>query len=207
MVNKLALAAFLLLSAGVVARQAAESVGAVGDVGEMSIEEELAGMANAITDAFNIDEQQAAANVAAFLRMIRVAEGTADEAGYLRIVGGGNADSFEDHPRILRSGTFRNGKAWKSTAAGAYQFLERTWDDLVRRIGLVDFSPDSQDAAAVELIRQRGALGDVRAGRFDIAIRKVATIWASLPGSPYGQPTITAEAARDLIAQNGGVFA
>ena len=153
-----------------------------------------------------MSEAEAENNMAAFLRMIRVAEGTADADGYRRIFGGTLFDSFADHPRRPITAKL-GGKSITSTAAGAYQFLSKTWDECARALGLPDFSPASQDAAAIYLIKRRGALDDVRAGRFDAAVRKVAKEWASLPGSPYGQPTISAERARDLYAQNGGVFA
>jgi muramidase (phage lysozyme) len=42
--------------------------------------------------------------------------------------------------------------------------------------------------AAIELIRERGALGDVQAGNVQAAITKCAPIWASLPGANYAQP-------------------
>ena len=70
----------------------------------------------------------------------------------------------------------------------AYQFLSRTWDALARKLNLPDFDPASQDAAALELIRERGALKDVRAGRVAAAVAKCAPVWASLPGVGYSQP-------------------
>lgn len=144
------------------------------------------------------------ANVQAMLRVIRTGEGTADAAGYRRIVGGGLFDSYADHPRVVRSGTFANGTTWRSSAAGAYQFIESTWDETRRLMGLPDFSPASQDLAALGRIAARGALADVIEGRFDVAVRKLAREWASLPGSPYGQPTISAERARAIYAAAGG---
>lgn len=146
-------------------------------------------------------------NVQAFLRVIRVGEGTADPLGYRRIVGGDLFESFADHPRQLRSGTFRNGKRWRSTAAGAYQFLMRTWDETARIMRLPDFTPANQDLGAVGRIAARGALDHVKAGRFDEAIRRVAQEWASMPGSPFGQPVITWERARAVYAAAGGTTA
>lgn len=138
-------------------------------------------------------------NVQAFLRVIRAGEGTADEDGYRRIFGGELFDGFEDHPRRLvrKSG-------YSSTAAGAYQFLSRTWDALVRQYGFGDFTPHNQDLAAVALIAGRRALDDVLAGRIEQAIAKCAREWASLPGSPYGQPTRTLKQAMSTYAQYGG---
>lgn len=146
-------------------------------------------------------------NVQAFLTLIRTGEGTVDSAGYSRLVGGGQFQSFADHPRKLV--TIRmGGKLIKSTAAGAYQILARTWDDLKSSgVSLPDFSPASQDKAALALIRRRGAMQDVIAGRFATAIRKCSLEWASLPGSPYGQPTMTMQGARDVLAANGAAIA
>lgn len=145
-------------------------------------------------------------NVAAFLTMIRHAEGTAGASGYRTLYGGGTFAHYMDHPRLKVSKPL-GGKLITSTAAGAYQFLERTWDEVAAVLELPDFSPASQDVAAVYLIRRRGALADVRAGRFDQAVEKCAREWASLPGSPYGQPVKTLEKVRELYAHAGGTFA
>ena len=141
-------------------------------------------------------------NVLAFLRVIRTGEGTDSANGYRMLYGGGLFASFADHPRIAVTA---NGIT--STAAGAYQILARTWDDVQSSLELPDFSPAAQDVAALFLIRRRGALEDVRAGTFDAAIAKVNKEWASLPGSPYGQPTIALEQARDVYQAAGGVIA
>lgn len=146
------------------------------------------------------------ANVQAFLQMIRIGEGTAGPNGYRTLFGGGLFDSFADHPR--RAITARlGGKPITSTAAGAYQFLSTTWDECKRALSLPDFSPDSQDRAAVFLIGRRRALEDVRAGRFEAAVSKCAKEWASLPGSPYGQPVKTLAQARQAYEDNGGTYA
>jgi len=123
-------------------------------------------------------------NVSAFLQTIRVSEGTSGSDGYSVLVGGGHFDSFADHPRVL---VYLPNLRINSSAAGAYQILRRTWDGVAAKLGLPDFSPTSQDRAAVELIRQRGALADVRAGRFAAAVEKCKKEWASLPGAGYGQ--------------------
>lgn len=138
-------------------------------------------------------------NVQALLRVIRTGEGTADAGGYARIFGGETFKSFADHPRkaVTKWGL-------TSTAAGAYQFLSSTWDETRRLMKLADFSPASQDLAAVGRIAARGALTDVIAGRFTTAIRKINREWASLPGSPYGQKTLQFGAALAIYQGNGG---
>lgn len=145
-------------------------------------------------------------NIQALLRVIRRGEGTADEGGYKRLFGGGSFASFADHPRqkITRPmGT----KKITSSAAGAYQFLASSWDETARIMGLKDFGPASQDRAAVGRIAARGALDDAKAGRFDVAVKKIATEWASMPGSPYGQPVISLQTARATYASAGGTTA
>jgi muramidase (phage lysozyme) len=138
-------------------------------------------------------------NVQAFLRVIRRGEGTADDGGFRRLFGGGTFASFADHPRTLVT---KSG--YKSTAAGAYQFLSSTWDETARIMGLPDFSPANQDLGAVGRIAARGALADVIAGRLEEAIKKCAKEWASLPFSPYGQPVISMATARGVFANAGG---
>lgn len=145
-------------------------------------------------------------NVQALLRVIRRGEGTADPDGYRRMFGGKLFTSYADHPRTAQTYTLRNGGTLTSTAAGAYQFLARTWDETARAMGLKDFTPTSQDWGAVGRIAARGALEDVKAGRFDTAIEKIAREWASMPGSPYGQPVISLATARSTYASAGGTL-
>lgn len=140
-------------------------------------------------------------NVRAFARMLRVGEGTADDDGYRRHFGGALFDSFDDHPRkVITKGNL------SSSAAGAYQFLTRTWDGLVKQYGFKDFSPRNQDLACVALIAGRRALEDVVSGRFEQAVMKCNKEWASLPGSPYGQPVVTMERAREEYEFWGGKY-
>lgn len=120
----------------------------------------------------------ARARVKAFLDTIAQAEGTAAPDGYRTQYTGTKFTSFKDHPRQIRCGR-RYRKKLCSDAAGRYQFLSTTWDRFAKKFGVSDFSPQNQDWMAVELIRERGALGDVEAGRFEPAVRKLAYIWPS----------------------------
>lgn len=145
------------------------------------------------------------ANVRAFLQMLRYGEGTSWPEGYKVLFGGELFSSFDDHPRVKVTKKL-GGSMVTSSAAGAYQILMKTWDGLVRKYGFEDFTPDSQDLAAVALIYGRKALDDVIAGRFETAVRKCNREWASLPGSPYGQPTVTMGKVRELYVKHGGKF-
>lgn len=147
----------------------------------------------------SVSSDTAARNASAFLMMIRYAEGTAGPDGYRTLFGGALFDSYGDHPRIYVP--FRDTS---SSAAGAYQILARTWDGLRGKLNLYDFSPASQDLAALELIRERGALNDVYAGRVVQAISKVSKVWASLPGAGYNQPERQLSALVSAYADAGG---
>ncbi len=149
-------------------------------------------------------------NVRAFLLMIRRCEGTAGPDGYRTMFTGKLFSDFSKHPNIANSA---NG--YTSTAAGAYQFLYSTWKDLQRSLLLPDFSPASQDAGAVELIRRRGALDDVIAGDIATAVDKCAKEWASLPvvtgakagKSYYGQPVKSLATVTNYYTSAGGQLA
>lgn len=157
-------------------------------------------------DAIALAEARYLPNVRAFLAVIRAGEGTADEAGYRRHFGGSHFDSYADHPRkVITAGLGRH--QYSSSAAGAYQILTRTWDGLVKRYGFTDFRPPTQDLAALALIDGRKALDDVLEGRFETAVRKCNREWASLPGSPYGQPTKTMAEALATYTAAGGALA
>jgi muramidase (phage lysozyme) len=142
-------------------------------------------------------------NVLAFLDMLAVSEGTAGRGddGYNILVGGTTFAGYSAHPRkrvwLSRYHLF-------STAAGRYQFLWRTWRALAKNLGLPDFSPESQDRGAIELIRERGALADVVAGRLDDALAKCAPVWASLPGAGYGQREQTVARLTQAFVDAGG---
>jgi muramidase (phage lysozyme) len=164
-------------------------------------------------------DQRAAANERAMLAVIRYAEGTSGPNGYRTRFGGATFDSLADHPRIATQFTNRKGERLWTTAAGAYQFMAispipgggstkvNTWDRIKRKLALADFSEASQDKAALELIREAGALPDVRAGRFADAVSKIRGIWASLPGAGYAQPEKTLPQLVAVFQRSGGALA
>ena len=180
------------VNAGQVFQQAAQSVG----------------LANA---ALVPDANTAQANTKAFLDMIAFSEGTAMAEGYRAMFGYPKIPdrlipNFINHPHQFFSFKDKAGNVNKTSAAGRYQFLARTWDALAAKLGLPDFSPESQDRACLELIRQRNALGDVEAGRVESAIAKCAPIWASLPGAGYNQPERKLSALVASYNQAGGTL-
>jgi muramidase (phage lysozyme) len=168
-------------------------------LGERRIETRNESKAEPLTS----DEISEHANVKAFLKAIRLGEGTTDPAGYYRIVGGQMFTDDSKHPGVKV--WIPRYKVW-SSAAGAYQIISPTWKGLVQQYGFTDFTPKSQDAAAVALIKGRGALNDVIAGRFTAAVRKCAAEWASLPGSTAGQRIESMEKVKQVYLDNGGTI-
>ena len=154
-----------------------------------------AAMDNATDTSSATDAATAQANETAFLATIAYSEG----ADYNVLYGGGTFDDYSTHPnQAVTAG------GWTSTAAGRYQILYKTWQYLCTKLGLSDFSPATQDAMALELIAEKAALSDVQAGNFADAVAKCAKTWASLPGSPYGQPTHPLSTLATVYASNGG---
>lgn len=143
-------------------------------------------------------------NVRAFLKAIRLGEGTLDEAGFFRIVGGGTFTDDAQHPNVRVF--IKRYNVW-STAAGAYQIINPTWRGLLKKYNFPDFSPECQDEAAVALIAGRLALNDVIAGRFHEAVAKCAAEWASLPGATSGQRTESIAAVEKVYLDAGGTIA
>ena len=148
-------------------------------------------------------------NLKAFLDMIAWSEIgpallAASDDGYNVCVGSTPAapilfDSYATHPK-------RHDAATNSDAAGRYQFMGRYWDAYRQQLGLPDFGHESQDKWAVQLIRECHALDDIEGGRFDVAVGKCRSRWASLPGAGYGQHENQIAALRAAYQAAGGVL-
>lgn len=135
-------------------------------------------------------------NLEAFLYMIQYSEGTVKYKNpYNVLFGGTTFNDYSKHPnKIIHSGKYY------SSAAGAYQILKKTADSLKMK----DFTPISQDKAAIQLIKEKNALNDVLTGNFKTAVNKVKTVWASLPGAGYGQPERKINDLAAIYKLNGG---
>jgi muramidase (phage lysozyme) len=140
--------------------------------------------------------------VKAMLDVLAYTEGTGDDYGKVAdgivlksphdhtLIGKKNVSvtDFSQHPEIL----VKWSETIKTTAAGRYQFILPTWKGLQ----MADFTPASQDTAAVTLMQQGGMIPLLLSGKpedFEKAVNLGAKIWASLPtatgGSEYaGQP-------------------
>lgn len=148
-------------------------------------------------------------NIAAFLDTLAHAEGTpcfGHKDGFNVIVGGETFNSYDDHPHQL---VWLPAYQIHSGAAGRYQFLMRTWDDLAERFYLPDFTPASQDLGAIHLIRQYKALELTHDGRIRDAIYACRKIWASLQGAGagagYGQRELATEELLSIYKAAGRI--
>ena len=116
----------------------------------------------------------------------------AESPGYNVRYGGSTFDGYGDHPRTdvpIMTGPM---KGQTSSAAGRYQFLGSTWDNVKAKYGLPDFSPASQDLGAWQLARDtyqaktgRDLAADMKSQ--DPQVRggitnALAGVWPSLPG-------------------------
>ncbi|EFC43438.1 muramidase [Naegleria gruberi] len=139
-------------------------------------------------------------NIRAFLELIAFCEATYT-FGYNRLVNGTpTTDPFQTcyshgivnitsnlntHPFILVS----LNATLKSTAAGKYQYLNRTWHSLPKEIHNNLFTPYGQDRGAIALLMRRESLQAIKQGNIELALNLCNKEWASFPNSPYGQPT------------------
>lgn len=130
----------------------------------------------------------------AFAATIRQFEANDD---YYILYGGGHFSDDSAHPNIRVP--FWNPKTQKqdfSTAAGAYQINFPTWSKEIQpALHLPDFTPASQDAAALFLLRKLGVLSALSNDNIPLAFAKASGRWASLPGSTAQQNPQTLTAA------------
>jgi muramidase (phage lysozyme) len=107
--------------------------------------------------------------------------------------GQGSITDMSHHPhqgRQILSGP--NADRRTSSAAGRYQFLGSTWDDIAKRYGIKDFSPESQDLAAWYLAQEnykkktgRDLNSDLKSKNPEILAgigKALNKTWTSLPG-------------------------
>lgn len=121
--------------------------------------------------------------------LLETIAGPESKGDYNVIYGGSQFDSYDDHPRqyvMIQSGP---NKGKYSSAAGKYQFLGSTWDDIAERYDIPDFSPASQDKAAWALATEeykrdtgRDLEADLAAGDLSRVAPSLRNQWTSLPG-------------------------
>ena len=147
---------------------------------------------------FDVADRTLSVKEQALLNTIRFAEGTYKEAGYRTFFGGSTFDDFTQHPDKVNA-----TPGYRSAAAGGYQFMPDTWRMAQRATGVPDFSPVSQDAAAMWLITKRRGVDPNSMDQLTPEIaNKLAPEWASFPTlkgvSYYGQPNKKLTALQDF---------
>lgn len=160
------------------------------------------------------------------IALLNTIAGPESGGSYNTVYGGQKVADLSDHPRINVEITSGPNAGKTSSAAGKYQFLKGTWDTYAQKLGLKDFSKDSQDQAAWALAQDayKDATGgnlyaDLKSGDPEVIAqvgKALSPIWTSLPGgieqgtttnrfvnsfaSNLQSPTNDAAAATDAMA-------
>jgi muramidase (phage lysozyme) len=134
---------------------------------------------------------------------------------YNVMYGGGRFDDYSQHPGVYNPIQTGPNAGKKSSAAGRYQFLKGTWDDLANRYGYEDFSPENQDAGAWNLAAERypggeeALMADIRNKGVDAVLPALAGTWTSLPGGieqagRYSGAEGALTGAQNMTRESGG---
>lgn len=120
-------------------------------------------------------------NVQAFLHAIADAEGGGYDFKYGAVKGKKNDPwrftDFSTHPGP--------GAGGKTTASGMYQITKDTWKDHGgNAMGLTDFTPETQDLIAIDILRRQGVIDKIKSGDIAGSMPKAAARWAALPQGP-----------------------
>lgn len=125
--------------------------------------------------------------LAAFLSLIGWSEGAQYNTIVTGVDGPATFSDFSDHPFAPQFN--RAPVMWTkgpppqySTASGRYQVLYHWWAAYKKELALPDFSPASQDAYALEILRERGAIPLITEGNIQGAIAACHGEWESFPG-------------------------
>jgi muramidase (phage lysozyme) len=119
-------------------------------------------------------------NVAAYLKAIAASEGGGYDFKYGAVKGKKN-----DPWRFTDTSTHPGaGFGGRTTAAGMYQITVDTWRQFGGKMGLTDFTPNTQDLIAVDMLRTIGVIDKIKVGDVAGAMPKAALKWAALPEGP-----------------------
>lgn len=158
---------------------------------------------NPASQLTSVSDWMAMNNLYAFLAMIRHVE-SSDK--YNVIAGGDTFSDYREHPFILNPG--RN-KPIGTTASGAYQMVVGTWRMARDALGLTDFSPGSQDKAAIWILqnKRKGSYDAVIQGDIRRAMELLRNEWEAFDKMLSGQYPITIANAESFFIGNGGNLA
>ena len=122
--------------------------------------------------------------------------------GYDVIVGGELFTDYSDHPRkLVTLNPKLNQQALRRTLPASFSLLvgclpQAAWPERLLS--------ESQDAVALQQIKERGALPMIDRGDIRQAIDRCSNIWASLPGAGYGQFEHKADSLIAKFKEAGG---
>lgn len=152
-------------------------------------------------------------NISIFLDLITYTEGT-EEFGHrmYNVLYGdrpkiGSIKNLDRHPNIAKRISSRDSRT--TTAAGAYQFLFRTWESYRKKYGFENFGPDCQRMAAIaEMGNAKGVIKSVLNGQWVDAMRQASGKWVSLPGTKQKQSKNlkTVKECLDYIKKKGAMI-
>lgn len=152
-------------------------------------------------------------NVLAFLAVIRNLE---SNNRYNVIAGGDTFQDYSEHPFVINP---NRNKPLGTTASGAYQQVKGTWIMARDALGLENFSPASQDAAAIWLLNHKvpgenrfnldgtGLIEDLYRGDFEKALQNYRKEWEALDKIILGKYPIKLADAEQIYLNNGGYLA
>jgi len=116
-------------------------------------------------------------NVKAFIAAIAAAEG-----GDYNLKFGGRKGKKNDPWQFTDFTTHPGaGSDGVTTAAGMYQINQATWKEMAAKMGLSDFTSDTQDLLAIEILRTIRVIDNIKAGELNSALSKASRRWAALP--------------------------
>jgi muramidase (phage lysozyme) len=148
------------------------------------------------------------ANVQAFLKAIADAEGGGYDFKYGAIKGKRQDPwrftDYSTHPGAGCDGV--------TTAAGMYQINKATWlDHGEGRMGLTDFTPETQDLIAISILRGLGAIDKIKDGDLEAGVCQASKPWAALPigrgqAGRHNQPHVTYEQVESVYKAAGGTL-
>ena len=119
--------------------------------------------------------------------------------GYDVIVGGELFTDYSDHPRKLVTLNPNSNQQAPDTT-----LFSRWWDAQCVGAWPERLLSESQDAVALQQIKERGALPMIDRGDIRQAIDRCSNIWASLPGAGYGQFEHKADSLIAKFKEAGG---